>query len=152
MKSKFPVSGMTCSACQAHVEKAVALVPGVRSAEVNLLQNTLYVDYDERRLTPADTVSAVRQAGYDVPAQKSQPAAPQTLAKAEASALKTRFWLSLGFLVPLMYVSMGHVVGGVVPNVISHNPGIFVLVQFLLVLPVLFLNRKFLRAALNSSF
>ena len=62
MKSKFPVSGMTCSACQAHVEKAVARVPGVRSAEVNLLQNTLYVDYDERRLTPADIVSAVRQA------------------------------------------------------------------------------------------
>lgn len=152
MKSKFPVSGMTCSACQAHVEKAVALVPGVRSAEVNLLQNTLYVDYDERRLTPADIVSAVRQAGYDVPAQKSQPAAPQTLATAEATALKTRFWLSLGFLVPLMYVSMGHVVGGLVPNVISHNPGIFVLVQFLLVLPVLFLNRKFFTRGLKQLF
>ena len=152
MKSKFPVSGMTCSACQAHVEKAVALVPGVSSAEVNLLQNTLYVDYDERRLTPADIVSAVRQAGYDVPAQKSQPAAPQTLATAEATALKTRFWLSLGFLVPLMYVSMGHVVGGLVPNVISHNPGIFVLVQFLLVLPVLFLNRKFFTRGLKQLF
>lgn len=152
MRRKFLVSGMTCSACQAHVEKAVSSVPGVRTATVNLLQNTLYVDYDENKLGPAQIVAAVRQAGYDVPAETQEPAAPQALAQAQANALKVRFWLSLVFLAPLMYVSMGHMVSGLVPRAITHNPGIFVLVQFLLLLPVLFLNRKFFTRGLKQLF
>ena len=152
MKKTFLVSGMTCSACQAHVEKAVSRVPGVHSAVVNLLQNTLYVDYDENKLGPAEIVSAVRQAGYDVPAGKKADSTPQALAQEQASALKARFWLSLLFLAPLMYVSMGHMAGGLLPDVITHNPGIFVLAQFLLVLPVLFLNRKFFTRGLKQLF
>lgn len=152
MKKTFLVSGMTCSACQAHVEKAVSRVPGVHSAVVNLLQNTLYVDYDENKLGPAEIVSTVRQAGYDVPAGKKADSTPQALAQEQASALKARFWLSLLFLAPLMYVSMGHMAGGLLPDVITHNPGIFVFVQFLLVLPVLFLNRKFFTRGLKQLF
>ena len=152
MKKTFLVSGMTCSACQAHVEKAVSRVPGVHSAVVNLLQNTLYVDYDENKLGPAEIVSAVRQAGYDVPSEKKADSTPQALAQEQASALKARFLLSLVFLAPLMYVSMGHMAGGLLPDVITHNPGIFVLVQFLLVLPVLFLNRKFFTRGLKQLF
>ena len=151
MQRKFLVSGMTCSACQAHVEKAVSRIPGVHSAVVNLLQNTLYVDYDEDKLVPADIVSAVRRAGYDVPSEK-QNTAPQALAQAQAETLKMRFWFSLGFLLPLMYVNMGHMAGGLVPASIMHNPGIFVLVQFLLVLPVLFLNRQFFTRGLKQLF
>lgn len=151
MQRKFLVSGMTCSACQAHVEKAVSLIPGVHSAVVNLLQNTLYVDYDGDKLVPADIVSAVRRAGYDVPSEK-QNTAPQALAQAQAETLKMRFWFSLGFLLPLMYVNMGHMAGGLVPAGIMHNPGIFVLVQFLLVLPVLFLNRQFFTRGLKQLF
>ncbi|HAM42517.1 MAG TPA: heavy metal translocating P-type ATPase, partial [Elusimicrobia bacterium] len=143
---------MTCSACQAHVEKAVSRVPGVHSAVVNLLQNTLYVDYDENKLGPAEIVSAVRQAGYDVLSEKKADSTPQALAQEQASALKARFLLSLVFLAPLMYVSMGHMAGGLLPDVITHNPGIFVLVQFLLVLPVLFLNRKFFTRGLKQLF
>lgn len=152
MKKTFLVSGMTCSACQAHVEKAVSRVPGVHSAVVNLLQNTLYVDYDENTLGPAEIVSAVRQAGYDVPGEKKADSTPQALAQEQAAALKARFWLSLLFLAPLMYVSMGHMAGGLLPDVITHNPGIFVLAQFLLVLPVLFLNRKFFTRGLKQLF
>ena len=151
MQRKFLVSGMTCSACQAHVEKAVSCIPGVHSAVVNLLQNTLYVEYDEDKLVPADIVSAVRRAGYDVPSEK-QNTAPQALAQAQAETLKMRFWFSLGFLLPLMYVNMGHMAGGLVPAGIMHNPGIFVLVQFLLVLPVLFLNRQFFTRGLKQLF
>lgn len=152
MKKTFLVSGMTCSACQAHVEKAVSHVSGVHSAVVNLLQNTLYVDYDENKLGPAEIVSAVRQAGYDVPGEKKADSTPQALAKEQAAALKARFWLSLLFLAPLMYVSMGHMAGGLLPDVITHNPGIFVLAQFLLMLPVLFLNRKFFTRGLKQLF
>ena len=152
MKKTFLVSGMTCSACQAHVEKAVSRVPGVHSAVVNLLQNTLYVDYDENKLGPAEIVSAVRQAGYDVLSEKKADSTPQALAQEQASALKARFLLSLVFLAPLMYVSMGHMAGGLLPDVITHNPGIFVFVQFLLVLPVLFLNRKFFTRGLKQLF
>ena len=108
MQRKFLVSGMTCSACQAHVEKAVSRIPGVHSAVVNLLQNILYVDYDGDKLVPADIVSAVRRAGYDVPSEK-QNTAPQALAQAQAETLKMRFWFSLGFLLPLMYVNMGRI-------------------------------------------
>lgn len=145
MKKKFNITGMTCSACQAHVERAVAKLPGVHSAAVNLLQNTLTAEYDEDRLGVQDIVAAVRGAGYDAsaPGEDAPAASPQRAAREEALRVKRRFWGSVGFLLPLMYVSMGHMVSLPLPHAAAHNPGLFALTQFLLTLPVLFLNRKF---------
>ncbi len=146
MKQKFDVTGMTCSACQAHVEKAVSHLPGVRRASVNLLQNSLSAEYDEGFVAAQDIISAVRRAGYDARVQGSSSQADepvQSAAREAARVVKRRFWLSLAFLLPLMYVSMGHMIPGALPYELSHNPGLFALAQFVLTLPVLFLNRGF---------
>ncbi len=154
MKQKFNVSGMTCSACQAHVEKAVSHLPGVKRAAVNLLQNSLSAEYDEALVSARDIVAAVQKAGYDARVQGdcSAETSPQSAAREAARQLKRRFWLSLLFLFPLMYVSMGHMAPGFLPGVLTHNPGLFALAQFVLVLPVLFLNRGFFIRGFNHLF
>lgn len=145
MKQKFDVTGMTCSACQAHVEKAVSHLPGVRLASVNLLQNSLLAEYDEGLVSVQDIISAVRRAGYDARVQGAarESSSVQSAAREAARDVKRRFWLSLCFLLPLMYVSMGHMVPGILPEILLHNPGLFALTQFIAVLPILFLNRGF---------
>ena len=145
MKKKFNVTGMTCSACQAHVEKAVAQLPGVRCAAVNLLQNTLTAEYDEERLDARDIIAAVRAAGYDAfaPGEEAGLLSPQRAAKEEALRLKRRFVASVVFLIPLLYVAMGTMFSFPLPACLGKNPGLFALVQFLLALPVLSVNRRF---------
>lgn len=145
MKKKFNVTGMTCSACQAHVERAVAKLPGVRSATVNLLQNTLITEYDEDRLNAQDIISAVRAAGYDAfaPGEEMGVISPQRAAKEEAIRLKNRFMASVLFLLPLLYVAMGDMFSFPLPQGIETNPGIFALTQFLLTCPILSVNRRF---------
>lgn len=145
MKQKFDVTGMTCSACQAHVEKAVSHLAGVRKASVNLLQNSLLAEYDEGLVSAQDIISAVRRAGYDARVQGAAggESSVRSAAREAARDVKRRFWLSLCFLLPLVYVSMGHMAHGVLPDVLSHNAGLLALTQFILVLPVLFLNRGF---------
>lgn len=145
MKKKFNVTGMTCSACQAHVERAVAKLPGVRYASANLLQNTLTAEYDEDRLNAQDIIAAVRGAGYDAfaPGEQSVLFSPQRAAKEEARRLKYRFIVSLVFLLPLLYVAMGSMLALPLPEVLHSNPGLFALTQFILTLPVLAVNRKF---------
>ena len=145
MKKRFNVTGMTCSACQAHVERAVAQLPGVRYASVNLLQNTLTAEYDEERLHTQDIIAAVRAAGYDAfaPGEETGFLSPQRAAKEEARRLKNRFIASLVFLVPLLYVAMGNMLSLPLPKGLSGNPGVFAFTQFLLALPVLSINRRF---------
>ena len=145
MKKKFNVTGMTCSACQTHVERAVAKLPGMRYAAVNLLQNTLIAEYDEDRLSTQDIIAAVRGAGYDAfaPGEQAVLLSPQRAAKEEAQRLKYRFVFSVGFLLPLLYVAMGGMFSFPLPAVFSQNAGLFALTQFLLTLPVVAINRKF---------
>ena len=146
MKKKFHITGMTCSSCQAHVERAVGQLPGVHGAAVNLLQNTLTAEYDEDRLNAQDIIAAVRAAGYEAYAPGEASAvflSPQRAAKEEALRLKKRFFGSLLFLLPLLYVSMGHMVSLPLPEPLAANPGLFALTQFLLMLPVVLWNRKF---------
>ena len=142
MKEKFTVSGMSCAACSARVEKAVSALRGVRAAEVNLLQNTLKADFDERILSVQDIVAAVENAGYGAaPVQKDKTAAnaaPQADPAAQAERhLRLRFWSSLAFLLPLFYISMGHMLGAPLPQALTQNPGVFALTQFLFLIPVL---------------
>lgn len=159
MKQKYTVTGMTCSACSAAVERAVRKLNGVTSAEVNLLANSMQVDYDADALHQQDIVNAVTGAGYGASpvaaagtAPKSRPG-PDPLQE-EFKSMKQRLYVSIGFLIPLMYVSMGHMMGLPLPKFFHGTEGavVFALTQLLLVLPILYVNRQFFIVGFKTLF
>ena len=105
---RFDVTGMSCAACSAHVEKAVAAVPGVRSVSVSLLTNSMQVEYDGAE-QPAAVIAAVEAAGYGAAVAAANE--ERSVEDTETPRLKRRLLTSLCFLVPLMYVTMGHMIG-----------------------------------------
>ena len=152
LRQKFDVTGMTCSACSAHVEKSVRRLAGVSEVSVNLLQNSMAVDYDPQTVSVDEIVRAVEEGGYGAfPAASGKDAAKRAEAPAadpiaeEIRSLRRRLTLSVALLVPLMYVSMGHMAGFPLPHWFhgTANAMTFALTQFLLTLPILFVNRKF---------
>ena len=159
MKQKFNVSGMTCSACSAHVEKSVAKTEGVQSVEVSLLTNSMQVVYDESRIDPAKIIRAVEQSGYG--ASLPQKGAPAASAAAPASSpadavkqMKRRLILSFCFLIPLFYLSMGHMMGLPIPHFFhgTENALTFAFTQLLLTLPVAYLNRAYFQVGFKTLF
>ena len=156
MKQKFDVTGMTCSACSAHVEKAVRQVAGVDQVSVNLLGNSMLVEYGENVTDAQHIIQAVEAAGYgaSLPQAKtaSAPARRENVMEEEAAGMKRRFCSSLVFLVPLFYLSMGHMMGWPLPA-FFHDPGnVFVVafIQFLLTLPILYINDKYYKVGFKS--
>lgn len=151
MKKNFDVTGMTCSACSNRVEKAVSHVPGVEDVNVNLLKNSMTVDYDETKTGLEQIIQAVTDAGYGASEKQAagSPAAksvdPTLAAKKEAAQMKTRLYVSLFFAAILMMLAMGPMVGMPLPEVLSGTKGapINALTQFLLALPVVFVNFKY---------
>ena len=147
---KFDVTGMTCSACSAHVEKSVAKLQGVQKVSVNLLANSMVVEYDEGTLGDQQIEAAVDQAGYHAqvhaPQQKSrEQTRPATDLMAEETAhMKRRLVVSFLFLIPLFYISMGHMMGLPIPSFLhgTQNALSFAFTQFLLALPILHVNDK----------
>ena len=174
MKQKFDVTGMSCSACQAHVEKAVCRLPGVQEAAVNLLANSMTVEYDEAKLNDEAIISAVADAGYGAsvrpgtgasgslaPAgRNASPGRREDPMKAEIAYMKKRLAVSFACLIPLMYISMHHMFfewfGLPVPGVVrqylhgDENAVAFAFSQFLLLLPILYMNRKFFTVGFRS--
>ena len=177
MKERYHVTGMSCSACSSHVEKAVNKLENVEKASVNLLTETMDVTYDETKITSTEIIDAVVKAGYGASVMTEgsaagaggqstsgnagsigRPAADgkqelQQKLDADARAMKWRLGISIGFLIPLMYVSMHHMLkewfGIPIPAFIVNtmhgnaNAMNFALTQFLLLLPILYVNRKF---------
>lgn len=175
MQERYHITGMTCSACSSHVEKAVNKLEGVERASVNLLTETMDVAYDEGQLGGQDIIKAVEKAGYGamrmdaghgeradmgtngagaVSAVTSDPKSALTRkAQEEDRAMKWRLGISIGFLVPLMYLAMYHMIHSLlhipVPGFMNmlfagnENAMIFAMTQFLLLLPILYWNRKF---------
>ena len=149
MKQKFDVTGMTCSACSAHVEKAVRKLEGIGSVSVNLLQNSMVVEYDENALTTDDIISAVKSGGYGASLQGTNKATsaepPKNVALEEMKVMKHRLISSFCFLIPLFYVSMGHMMGAPLPEILTGHENImlFALTQLILATPVLIINKKF---------
>ena len=143
---QYTVTGMSCAACQARVEKAVSKVPGVTSCAVNLLTGSMGV---EGTAPAAEVIRAVTDAGYGASLRGGTAGAPapreeDPLADRETPVLKRRLFSSLGFLIVLMYVSMGHHMWGwPLPRWLAGNPVAIGLVQLLLAAVVLLLNRKF---------
>ena len=143
VKQKYNVTGMTCSACSAHVEKAVNKLEGVRRAEVSLMTNSMNVEYDEAALAPESIIQAVVQAGYGASlpqraGEKAVPARPEARMEEELSAIKHRLIWSFVFLIPLFYISMGHMMGAPLPPFLTgvENAVAFGLTQLLLTLPI----------------
>ena len=140
---KFNVTGMTCSACSAHVDKSVRKLEGVKSVNVNLLQNFMSVEYEENKLSDEQIIHAVEQAGYG--ASVSGSVKKENKAESNTNSMKNRLIWSIVFLVPLFYVCMGHMFGLPLPGILSghENMMLFGLVQLLLTVPIVFLNRSY---------
>lgn len=151
IKERYSVGGMTCSACSAHVEKSVSKVNGVKKAEVNLLTNSMTVEYDGSVCGKNDIIKAVEQGGYtaSLPRAKERAAekreSPAEIRKKEFKTMKKRLILSLVFFVPLFYVSMGHMLGAPLPDFFHgvENSVTFAFTQFILVIPIILINRHY---------
>lgn len=162
-KEQFNVTGMTCAACSARVEKAVGRLPGVDKIAVNLLKNSMVVEYDETALDTQKIIGAVTEAGYGASlkeaaqqgkAARTMQVSANDIARQEYEAVKKRLKLSLVFAVPLSYISMGHMMGWPLPEVFLgvENAMIFSLTLLLLVIPVVFINFKFFRVGFKTLF
>lgn len=141
MTEQFAVTGMTCAACSAHVEKAVSRLSGVQSAPVNLMLGSMTVTYDEKAVTEGDIIAAVKAAGYGAsPASQTDQG---QLRRDQDAALRRRkkhlIW-SVVFLVPLFYLSMGHMMGLPLPQVLHMHSLLLACLQLALVIPILILN------------
>lgn len=143
MKEKFDVSGMTCSACSAHVEKAVKGVEGVTSCQVNLLTNSMVAEFDDAAVEE-NIIRAVQAAGYGASRAGEKKAAPKKAEKTESEGL-IPLVVSVALLVLLMYVGMGHMIGLPLPAFFegTENAVSFAFLQLLLTLPVVYIYRKY---------
>ena len=141
---KYDVTGMTCAACSAAVERSVKKVSGVESVNVNLLTNSMRVKYDEKQVSDRDIIKAVTDAGYGIK-QNAKIKSSENQIDKEIDGMKLRLKVSILFMIPLMYVSMGHMFDWPLPSFLSgiENAVSFAFVQFLLALPIIFVNRKF---------
>ena len=156
MKERFNVTGMTCAACSARVEKSVAALPGAKEVSVNLLKNSMVVDYDERLLNSGNIIEAVEKAGDGASLQNAEKqaatASPSDDAKKEYKTMRNRVILSFIFTVPLFYISMGHMMGWPLPGIFlgTENSMIYALTLFLLLVPVMIINSKYYRSGFKT--
>ena len=158
-QDKFDVGGMTCAACQAHVDRAVSKLDGVESVAVNLLAGSMLVDYDPAQVSPDDICTAVDRAGYSAsPVSTGTDAAqsgstqarsgaahmesPTKKLEAAASAMRTRLIVSIVFLIPLFYIGMGHMLGWPLPGVFTdHTHSMtLALTELVLLTPIVYVN------------
>ena len=158
-QDKFDVGGMTCAACQAHVDRAVSKLDGVQSVAVNLLAGSMLVDYDPAQVSPDDICTAVDRAGYSASpismgtdavqsgsAQARSGAAhmesPTKKLEAAASAMRTRLIVSIIFLIPLFYIGMGHMLGWPLPGIFTDHihSMTLALTELVLLIPIVYVN------------
>lgn len=175
---RFDVGGMTCAACQTHVDKAVCKLDGVQEVAVNLLSGSMTVDFDPDRVSAEEICSAVDRAGYTASlaggsagapgadgaagaaggarltgaAGVSRPESPTKKLQATADAMKGRLAVSLAFLVPLFYIGMGHMLGWPLPAALGdHDHAMtLALAELLLLLPILYANRSYFTGGFKS--
>jgi len=154
---KFAVTGMTCSACSAHVEKAVSGVEGVSACAVNLLSGSMTVDFDEA-VTGADKIiAAVIDGGYGAElASDTDRGRQQAASDKHIAWMKKRLQISIGFLIPLFYIAMGHMMGLPVPAFLHPDSMAgffrFVAAQIILLIPILIVNRAYFTVGFKRLF
>ena len=147
-KTRFDITGMTCSACSSHIEKSVGKLDGVKDVQVNLLQNKMAVEYDGEKLSSEKIIQAVEDSGYGASTEQKGTVPKEKKGhpvKDEMASMKTRLLVSFIFLIPLMYVAMEHMTGLPLPSFLTgaQNGVSFAFTQFLLTLPILYVNRKY---------
>lgn len=166
MKLKFNVTGMTCSACQARVEKTVENLDGVREVSVNLLTNSMQAEVDENVINEDTIIESVIKAGYGASVQNtdnksvtakkndSVDSSEKNVNEKIYADFKKRLIVSFLFMIPLMFVSMGHMAGLELPAFLTghENAVSFAFTQFLLCLPVLYVNRAYFTRGFKSLF
>ncbi|SUY48121.1 heavy metal translocating P-type ATPase [Clostridium putrefaciens] len=160
MNQKFNVTGMTCSSCSASVEKAVKKLSGVDTVNVNLLSNSMSVEYKESDIDSTTIIKAVHDAGYDASIFVRGSSDSKRIEKSvnpveeELKEMKSRIIISFGFLIPLMYVSMGHMINLPHPKWLMgpENAITFAFIQLLLTIPVVYVNRKYYQVGFKTLF
>lgn len=155
MKKKFDITGMTCSSCSSNIEKIVRKLKGVKNANVNLLSNNMVVEYDENTIGASEIIKAVEGIGYGIIEQGSNNNKKESSVNKdeEIKSMKKRLITSIGFLIPLMYIAMYHMfeywlnipTPKAITNIFSgsENAITFVFTQFILLLPIVFVNQKY---------
>lgn len=159
MKSqKFNVTGMTCSACSARIEKNINKTGGIIEANVNLLSNSMTVKYDESVLTEGDIIKVVQDTGYGASSAERKKTAAASDQKSDAEKefqeMKKRLIISFIFAVPLLYLAMGHMLKWPLPDIFhgEENAMSFAFTQFLLALPVMIINKKYYTVGFKTLF
>lgn len=153
MKERFDVSGMTCASCQANVQKAVEKL-GVDFVNVNLISETMTVSYDDGKISENDIIKAVEKIGYGAKPKNKKNLKENNKTFDEEKIVKNRLIISFIFLIPLMYVSMGHMINLPLPHFLMGARGSvnFAFLQFLLTLPIVFVNRIFYISGFKALF
>lgn len=159
MNQKFNVTGMTCSACSANVEKSVKKLDGIQTVNVNLLSNSMTVEFDESLVDQSKIIDAVTSAGYGASEYVRGSQAVKQVDKVnpmieEQKEMKYRIIVSFLFLIPLLYVSMGHMLMLPLPMGLMGVPNAvtFAFTQLLLTLPIVYVNRKYFRVGFKTLF
>ncbi|WP_152018197.1 heavy metal translocating P-type ATPase [Aliarcobacter butzleri] len=158
MKSqKFDIKGMTCSACSTAVDRNVKKLEGINEVNVNLLNNSMIVKYDENVLNNETIIKKVQDAGYEAflveNGKKTQKnSIEDNLGKIETNELKNRLIISFIFAIPLFYISMGHMLNWYLPHLFHgySNAITFSFTQFLLALPIVFINIKYYKVGFKT--
>ena len=161
MKKEFNVTGMTCAACQANVEKTVKKLPGVESVSVNLLNENMSVSYTEKEVTDDKIINAVISIGYGASLKhaneekstvRSDWETKQSNEQTKQKSMRTRLFSSVCFLIPLMYVAMGGMLGLPLPQFLTgtENALVNTLTQLILTVPVMIINKKFFTSGFKA--
>ena len=156
MIKEFDVTGMTCSACETHVKKAVLKLNGIKKVDVMLLTNSMKVEFDESLVNSNNISDAVSKAGYNAIEKNSSKRnkekghiVKENNTKKEEyikdKKMKARLIISIIFLIPIMYIAMGQMIGLPAPNILSskNNPIINIFTQFILLLPIIYVNKDY---------
>ena len=152
MIKQFSVTGMTCAACSAHVERAAGQVPGVQEAAVNLMLGRLHVTYDESVTSPQAIIDAVIRSGYGAREADEADLGPDKQQEETVRRMGQRLLWSALCLVPLFYISMGHMMGLPVPMIFHTQPLVLALAELALLLPILILNRGYFTVGFTRLF
>lgn len=157
---KYDVTGMTCASCVAHVERSVSKLEGVESVKVNLLTNSMTVQFNELVINNTFIEKSVESAGYEAhlhvePTSAASAATPGIdYIQKEQDEMRKQFWVSLLFLIPLLYVSMGHMMGLPFMHIFHgiEYSFLFAFLQFWILLPIVFVNKKYFTNGFKSLF
>lgn len=157
-KVSFDVTGMTCSACSARIEKGVSKLDGVEGVSVNLLTNSMTVTFDASRTGTGEIVKKTEDLGYGasarLPAAEKRAGRPADASLSEAASMRARLVVSLAFTIPLFYLSMGEMLGWPLPGFLSgmENAMAYAFTLFLLTLPVVLAGRKYFQIGFKNLF